>query len=204
MPAGQKKANMLPEYFAVIGSVLASMGGIYYAYLTFKGRVKPNKVTWFFWGAFPMIAFAAQLSQGVGLIAWATFVAGAPPVLVLIGSFFSKEAYWQTRKIDYGFAAAGFLSIIAWQVTHIPDIALTCALLADFLVALPTLIKAYRFPETENGKAYGVSAFGFLLAVLAVPEWTYRNAAFVIYLFLLNLCLAVIAVRRPAAAGKPE
>ena len=193
---------MLPEYFAVIGSVLASMGGIYYAYLTFKGRVKPNKVTWFFWGAFPMIAFAAQLSQGVGLIAWATFVAGAPPVLVLIGSFFSKEAYWQTRRIDYGFAAAGFLSIIAWQVTLIPDIALTCALLADFLVALPTLIKAYRFPETENGIAYGVSAFGFLIAVLAVPEWTYRNAAFVVYLFLLNLCLAVLAARRSAAAGK--
>jgi hypothetical protein len=97
-----------------------------------------------------MIAFAAQRSQGVGLVAWATFVAGAPPVLVLIGSFFNKEAYWQTRKIDYGFAVAGFLSVIAWQVTQIPDIALTCALLADLLVVLPTFIKSYRYPETEN------------------------------------------------------
>ena len=195
---------MLPEYFAVIGSVLASTGGIYYAYLTFKGRVKPNKVTWFFWGAFPMIAFAAQLSEGVGLVAWATFVAGAPPVLVLAGSFFNKDAYWQTRPIDYGFAAAGFLSVIAWQATHIPDIALTCALLADLFVALPTLIKTCRFPDTENWKAYGVSAFGFLLAVLAVPEWTYRNAAFVAYLFLLNLGLAVLAARQPAAGTRTQ
>jgi hypothetical protein len=188
---------MLPEYFAVIGSVIASAGGIYYAYLTFKGRVKPNKVTWLFWSAFPMIAFAAQLSQGVGLVAWATFVAGAPPVLVLVGSLFNKDAYWQTRPIDYWFAGAGVLSVVAWQATNIPNIAFTFALLADLLVALPTFIKTYQFPETENWKAYGVSAFGFLLAVLAVPEWTFDKYAFVVYLFLLNLGIAVLAARRP-------
>jgi hypothetical protein len=191
---------MLPEYFAVVGSVVASTGGIYYAYLTFKGQVKPNKITWFFWSAFPMIAFAAQLSQGVGLVAWATFVAGAPPILVLIGSLFNKDAYWGTRTIDYWFAVAGFLSVIAWQVTKIPNIAFTFALLADLLVALPTVIKTYQFPETENWKAYGVSAFGFLLAVLAVHEWTYENYAFVFYLFLLNLSIAVLAALRPASA----
>jgi hypothetical protein len=191
---------MLPEYFAVIGSVIASMGGIYYAYLTFKGQVRPHRVTWFFWSAFPMIAFAAQLSQRVGLVAWATFVAGTPPVLVLIGSLFNKEAYWRINNIDYWFAVAGTLSVVAWQVTNIPNIAFTCALLADLLVALPTLIKTYQFPETENWKAYAVSAFGFLLAVLAVHEWTYENFAFVVYLFLLNLTIAVIAARRPAVA----
>lgn len=191
---------MLPEYFAVIGSVIASTGGIYYAYLTFKGRVKPNKITWFFWSAFPMIAFAAQLSQGVGLVAWATFVAGAPPVLVLIGSLFNKDSYWGTRTIDYWFAVAGILSVIVWQATNTPNIAFTFALIADLLVALPTILKTYQFPETESWKAYGVSAFGFLLAVLAVHEWTYEHYAFVVYLFLLNLGIAVLAARRPAAA----
>ena len=189
---------MLPEYFAVVGSVIASSGGIYYAYLTLKGQVKPNRVTWLFWCAFPMIAFVAQLSEGVGLVAWATFVAGAPPVLVLIGSLFNKDAYWQTRRIDYWFAGAGLLSVVAWQVTDIPNIAFTFSLLADLLVALPTIIKTYQYPDTENWQAYAVSAFGFLLAMLAVPEWTYDNSAFVVYLFLLNLSIAVLAARRPA------
>jgi hypothetical protein len=194
-----QRPQMFPEYFAVIGSVVASLGGVYYAYLTLKGRVKPNKVTWFFWSAFPMIGFVAQLSQEVGLVAWATFVAGVPPVLVLIGSLFNKDAYWETRSIDYGLAVAGFLSVIAWQVTDIPNIALTFALLADLLVALPTFIKTWQFPETENWKAYGVSAVGFLLAVAAVQKWTYENYAFVVYLFLLNAGIAVLAARRPAA-----
>jgi hypothetical protein len=191
---------MLPEFFAVIGSVIASTGGIYYAYLTLKGQVKPHKITWFFWSAFPMIAFAAQLSQGVGLVAWATFVAGVPPILVLMGSLFNKEAAWETRTVDYGFSVAGILSVIAWQITNIPNIALTFALLADLFVALPTIIKTYQFPETENWKAYSVSAFGFLLAVIAIHVWTYENYAFVIYLFLLNLSLAVLAARRPPSA----
>jgi hypothetical protein len=188
---------MLPEYFAVIGSVVAGIGGAYYAYGTFRGRVKPNRVTWFFWAAFPMIAFAAQLTEGVGLIAWATFVAGVPPVLVLIGSFFNKDAYWKIRPIDYGFAAAGILSVVAWQLTDIPNIALTFSVLADLFVALPTFAKAYRFPETESWLSYGVSALGFLLAVLAIHEWTYEHYAFVVYLFVLNLGLAVLSVRRP-------
>jgi hypothetical protein len=145
-----------------------------------------------------MIAFVAQLSEGVGLVAWATFVAGVPPFLVLIGSLFNKDAYWQTRRIDYWFAGAGLLSVVAWQVTDIPNIAFTFSLLADLLVALPTIIKTYQYPETENWQAYAVSAFGFLLAMLAVPEWTYANSAFVVYLFLLNLSIAVLAARRPA------
>jgi hypothetical protein len=119
--------------------------------------------------------------------------------LVLVGSLFNRDAYWQTRQIDYWFAAAGVLSVVAWQVTKIPNIAFTFSLLADILVALPTVIKTYQFPETENWKAYAVSAVGFLLAVLAVPEWTYANSAFVLYLFLLNLGLAVLAARRPVA-----
>ena len=192
---------MLPEYFAVVGSVIASTGGIYYAYLTLKGQVQPNRVTWFFWAGFPMIAFVAQLSQGVGLVAWATFVAGAPPILVLIGSLFNKDAYWQTRPIDYWFAVAGLLSVVAWQVTDTPNIAFTFALLADLIVALPTITKAYQFPATEDWKAYAISAFGFLLAVLAIPEWTYDNSAFVVYLFLLNLSIAALAARRPATVA---
>jgi hypothetical protein len=193
---------MLPEYFAVVGSVIASSGGIYYAYLTLKGQVKPNRVTWLFWSAFPMIAFVAQRSEGVGLVAWATFVAGAPPVLVLTGSFFNKDAYWQTRRMDYWFAGAGLLSVVAWQVTDIPNIAFTFSLLADFLVALPTIIKTYQRPETENWKAYAVSAVGFLFAMLAVPDWTYANSAFVAYLFLLNLSIAVLAARRPVVVAE--
>ena len=78
---------------ALVGSVIASGGSLAYLYLTIKGKVKPNKITWFFWGLFPLIAFSAQIYQGVGLVAWATFAAGAAPFLVLIASSFVPQLH---------------------------------------------------------------------------------------------------------------
>lgn len=189
---------MLPEYFALVGVGVASLGGLYYLYRTIQGTVKPNRMTWFFWGAFPMIAFAAQLAEGVGLIAWITFVSGLVPFLVLTAAIFNPQTYWEIRKLDYAFAAIGIFSIWLWYVTKNPTLALTFALLADFAVAIPTIIKTYKYPETEAWKAYGLNTIGFGLGVLSIQIWTYENYAFVIYLFIINLFFAILASRKPS------
>ena len=56
---------MIPEYYAFIGAIIGSIGGLYYLYDTVIGRAQPNRVTWFLWGLFPMIIFVAQRAQGV-------------------------------------------------------------------------------------------------------------------------------------------
>lgn len=189
---------MIPEYFALIGAAIASIGGVQYLYLTIVGKVKPNKVTWFFWAAFPMIAFAAQLSQGVGIIAWATFSAGAPPLFILLASFANKDAYWELRKIDYTFAALAIVGVVLWQVTNSPNIALTFAIFADLAAALPTVIKAYKNPETEDWQPFAIGTFGFVFALLSVQIWSYENYAFVVYVCLINAAIALLAARKPS------
>lgn len=187
---------MLPEYFAIVGALIASCGGLHYLYSTIRGRVKPNRVTWFFWGAFPMIAFSAQQVQGVGLIGYATFVGGFTPALVFFASLFNSKAYWRIEKQDYFFASIAFLGLVLWQVTDNPNLALTFALLADLAAAIPTVIKSYKYPETESWFAYGLSAFGFGIAILAINTWTYESSAFVTYLFVINLVPALLAARK--------
>lgn len=187
---------MLPEYFALIGAAIASSGGFYYLYCTIKGTVKPNRVTWFFWGTFPMIAFAAQFSQEVGMLAWATFIAGFTPFLIIIASYLNPDAYWRIAKLDYIFAAIGVFSIALWWVTKEANVALAFALIADLAVALPTIFKAYRFPETESWVAYALSAVGFGIACLSINIWTFENYAFILYLFFTNLLVAALAVRK--------
>lgn len=187
---------MLPEYFNIIASGIASLGGLYYLYCTIRGTVKPNRVTWFFWGAFPIIAFAAQFSQGVGLISWVTLAAGLPPLLVVVASYWNPEAYWEIKKSDYVFAAIAILSIILWQITDNANLALTFALLADLAAGLPTVVKSYKYPGTESWIAYGLSALGFVIALLTVDEWLYENVAFAIYLLVMNTLLTILALRR--------
>lgn len=191
---------MLPEYFAIIGAVIGSIGGFYYLYETIIGKAKPNRVTWLLWGLFPMVIFIAQRAQGVEGLSWASFVAGFTPILILLTSFLKKKAYWKTQPRDYYLMAAAVAGIVLWALTDDPNLAILFALVADLLAGLPTVIKSYRHPETESWIAYAISTLGFGMGVLAIQTFTFENYAFIGYLFLLNGLLALLASRRISSA----
>jgi hypothetical protein len=191
---------VLPEYFAIIGAVIGSIGGFYYLYETIIGKAKPNRVTWLLWGLFPMVIFIAQRAQGVEGLSWASFVAGFTPILILLTSFLKKKAYWKTQPRDYYLMAAAVAGIVLWALTDDPNLAILFALVADLLAGLPTVIKSYRHPETESWIAYAISTLGFGMGVLAIQTFTFENYAFIGYLFLLNGLLALLASRRISSA----
>lgn len=186
---------MLPEYCAIIGAIIGSLGGFYYLYETIVGKAQPNRVTWLLWGVFPMVIFVAQRAQGVEGVSWASFVAGFTPLLVVAASFFNKNAYWKSGPRDYVLMAAAIIGIILWVMADNPNLALLFSLLADMLAGAPTLIKSYRHPRSESWIAYGISAFGFGVSLLSVQTYNFENATFVAYLFILNGVLAVMASR---------
>lgn len=190
---------MLPEYFAIISAIVASLGGLYYAYETITGKTQPNRVTWLLWGFFPMITFVAQRVQGVQGLSWVTFAAGFTPFLILLASFLNKKAYWRTRKEDYYIMGAAVVGLILWMVTDDPNLAIVFAIVADFLAGLPTLIKAYKHPETESWFAYAICMLGLGVGVLAIQSYVFENYAFIIYLCVMNGSLAILSFRkRPA------
>ena len=187
---------MIPEYFALIGALVGALGGFYYLYQTLIGKTKPNRVTWFMWALFPMIAFVAQLSQGVRSLAWVTFFSGFTPLLIFVASFVNRQAYWKTKVPDYFLLGASLLSLWLWSITDNPNIALVIAIIADIFAAAPTYIKAWYHPQSESWVAYTISTAGFLLSLLAVHTYTFQNYAFVIYVLLLNGSLALLTVRK--------
>lgn len=193
---------MIPEYFAVVGAAIASLGGLYYLYDTIRGKTKPNRVTWLLWGLFPMVIFIAQRAQGVEGLSWVSFAAGFTPIIILLASFINKKAYWKTEPRDYYLMIAAIIGLILWALTDNPNLAIIFSLFADLFAGLPTMIKAYKQPETESWIAYAISAFGFGISVLAIPSYEFENFAFVIYLLGTNLLLAYLASRnnqnRPA------
>ncbi|WP_243286974.1 hypothetical protein [Geothrix terrae] len=186
---------MLPEYFAIIGAIIGSLGGFYYLYETIAGKAQPNRITWLLWGIFPMVIFVAQRAQGVEGVSWASFAAGFTPLLIVAVSFFNKKAYWKSEPRDYYLMAAAFLGIILWAMTDKPNLALLFSLLADMLAGIPTLIKSYHHPHSESWIAYAVSALGFGISLLSVQTYNFENITFVAYVFILNASLAVLASR---------
>lgn len=187
---------MLPEYFAIIGAIIGSLGGLYYLYDTIIGKAQPNRVTWLLWGIFPMVIFVAQRAQGVESLSWTSFVAGFTPFLIVAASYFNKKAYWKSAPRDYYLMAAALVGIILWAITDNPNLALLFSLVADILAAIPTLIKSISHPQSESWIGYTISAFGFGISLLSVQIFDFENTAFVAYVFVLNATLAVLATRR--------
>jgi hypothetical protein len=193
---------MLPEYFAIIGAIIASAGGFYYLYETITGKARPNRVTWLLWGLFPMITFVAQRVQGVEGLSWVSFAAGLTPLLIVVASFLNKKASWETKPLDYILMAAALLAIFLWFITKEPNIAILFTLLADLLASIPTIIKSFKHPETESWVAYAISTLGFGIALLSIHTFSFENSAFVIYLFSIQIILTLLTIRAPLKKKK--
>ncbi|MDP2363456.1 MAG: hypothetical protein Q8M94_06755, partial [Ignavibacteria bacterium] len=70
---------MIDERYIFIGLALSFLGSVSYLLDTIKGKVKPNRVTWFLWALAPLIAFSAEVKQGVGMASLMTFMVGFNP-----------------------------------------------------------------------------------------------------------------------------
>jgi len=73
---------------------------------------------------------------------------------------------------------------VLWQITKIGNIAIFFSIIADFLAALPTVVKSWIEPETENSTLYFANAFSALLTILTIKMWNFETVAFPLYIFL--------------------
>ena len=151
-----------------------------------NGRVKPNRVSWLMWAVPAMVGFAVEGSSGAWLAGVPVFMAGFCPLVVFIASFAVKEAYWKLQKLDYACGVLSVLALVIWAAASAPDVAVLFAILSDALASVPTLIKAWDYPETESPWPYLTGGFGGLTSLLALTAWTFSQYAFPAYLIVVS------------------
>ncbi len=183
---------MLNENFVIVGIVIAAIGSLNYLIGTVKGKVKPNRVTFFLWALAPLIAFIAEIKQGVGIQSLMTFSVGFSPLIILIASFLNKKAEWKLGSFDFICGGLSLIGLILWYVTKVGNLAIAFSMLADGLAALPTISKSYTYPETESSWAYLTTAIMAILTLLTIKTWDFANFGFPIQTLILNLILFML------------
>lgn len=183
---------MINENFIYLGLIITSLGGLSYLIKTLQGKVKPNRVTWFMWGLAPLIAFFAQVKEGVGLQSLLTLTVAVVPFIVFFASFLNRKSYWEVSKIDVLFGALSLVGLIIWQITGVGNIAIIFSLIADFMASLPTLIKSFHFPETEHAFAYFTTIIGSLITLLTIDSWSFATYSFPMYLFVIAIIFTIL------------
>lgn len=183
---------MINPYFILVGVLAQFLGGLSYLIDTVKGKIQPNKVTWFMWMLAPMIAFTAEIKQGVGIASLATFIAGFTPLLVFTGSFINKKSEWKLNRFDLICGLLSILGLILWIITKVGNIAILFAILSDGLAALPTAIKSYYYPKSESDTAYWGQSINGGIALLIIPKWDFQHYSFPLYLLLMGIVVIIL------------
>ncbi len=194
---------MLDAHFVIVGAALDFLGVAGYAWHTVTGRTQPNRVTWALWAIAPLIAFAAEIRDGVGLQALLTFTVGFGPLVVFAASFASRGAYARITRLDMACAACSVAALVLWAVTRTGTVAVALSVMADAMAAVPTLIKSWRRPDTEHPGVYILGALGAALTLLTVTTWSIDLVAFPLYVMLLCLGLSFVIPIRSRRYSRP-
>jgi hypothetical protein len=177
------------KYLVFVGAVVSFASALYYSWLTLKGRVQPNRVTWFLWFLAPMIAAVAAFSAGVTWAAVPVFMSGFDPLVVFVASVVTRHGSWKITRFDLICGGISVLALIFWVLSRNPVLAIIFSMAADFLAGVPTLSKAWTNPETEHVGPYIGGTFAAATAFFAVDAWNFVSLAFPVYLLLFNLVL---------------
>ena len=183
---------MLPGYFIIVGTLIGAAGSAAYLAETLKGKIKPNRVSFLLWSIAPIIAFFAQITQEVGLEALMTFSTGFLPFTVFLASFANKQAQWKLTRFDLACGILSLAGLALWMITKVGNIAIVFSIVADGFAAIPTIVKAYKYPETELAWPWIATVFGIVLTLLTLSKFTFANCGFIIYILILNTLIFML------------
>lgn len=163
----------------LLSAAISILGSYAYIKDTVRGKTKPNRVSWCMWALAPLVGTGAAISAGAE--PWTVvrvFLAGFLPLLVFISSFFNRQSYWKITTFDFFCGCMSFAAFVVWLLMSNPVIAILLAAIADGFASMPTLIKAWRFPETETGSAYIASFVSVVLVLPLLPIGIYLTRHF--------------------------
>jgi hypothetical protein len=187
---------VLDERFIYLVVVLNVLGFSTYLIATLSGRARPNRVTWFVWALAPLVAFGAQLGEGVGPQALMTFMVGIGPVLVFAASFVNRQAAWRITRLDLVCGGLSLIALGVWLGTGHGESAIALTIVADLLASLPTVIKAWRHPRSEAPLLFWLAGSGGVLTLLTVDTWAFAHYGFPLYIVAVNALLAALVTFR--------
>lgn len=64
--------------------------------------------------------------------------------------------------------------------------------MADGLAYIPTIVKAYKFPETESTWPWLAVTTNGLFTLLTIKNWNFANSAFPSYFLIINLNVFIV------------
>lgn len=95
------------------------------------------------------------------------------------------------------------ISLIVWQTTNDAALGLYMSIFTDIIGFSPTIIKSVKQPFTEDPKFYASDMFAGFFGLLSLKSYMLFDAAFPLYLFVINfIVVAILYIKRRNAKNE--
>jgi hypothetical protein len=187
---------MLSENIGYITVLIQLVGVYFYIRDMFRGTTKPNLVSWTIWALAPLIGAYLSIKAGAGLSVLPVFMSGFNPVLVIIIALIIKKGYWKITKFDIICGILALFALVIWGITRNFSLAILFAILSDFFASIPTVVKSWKFPETETGATYTGGIIANILGLLMIKNWTFPIYSLGVYFIIINIVTVFVIYRK--------
>ncbi len=185
--AGQEWLNM------IVGLLFIS-GFVFYINAMVKKATEPVQATWLIWFILDTITFFGmyvEKSLNGQIIAEVT---GSSFVMILA---MRRGGIRGWKPLDKYCLAGGVFGLVIWAASEVAETGIVISQAVTFIGSIPTFGSAWKKPHGENKNAWLIFWFSSVLAVLAVPEWTYSHAMAPITILAIDTIIPFILIVKP-------
>ena len=180
------------ETIGIIAGILALLGYIPYIISILSGKTRPNKATWVIWSIVGALLSFSFLAEGDKNAIWLPLGYFLGPLIIAVLSLRYGYSVWS--KLDKICIIASIISILPWVVLKDATLTLLINVLIDSTGAVPTIVKSYREPKTEDFSAWLIFFIANTTQLFAISDWN-TAAVYPIYLFLLAGTIVVLLLK---------
>ena len=173
------------ENYTLYGQIATSIITIAYLPYVFSiisNRTKPNKTTWLVLFLIGIITFFAYKNVGAVATLGVALANVIGPLFIFILSLKYGEG-WENIK-DFKYLILSVIAIILWQIYDSPLTGLVFNLIADSTAFLPTIVKSYLRPETEDMLTWFLFLTGNIINLFAIEMWQFSIYIYPVYILI--------------------
>lgn len=162
-----------------------------YAWRTYQKKIQPLITTWSLWTVIVLVVFLTIKDSGDNANIWPIFFSLLNTLIVTILAIRAKDKYERMRfsKIECVCIALIVSALLVWMnIRDKPELVqfvLYGAVFANIVASAPTVINARANPASDRPMAWALLLLGYILALLAIEEYTSQNYVFPVFVIAL-------------------
>lgn len=184
----------MKNIFLILSVLIGCMSPTIGIWSILKGKFKPQRTTRFLLLLVSFLFMGTLLAQGDRNAIYIIFVIFVGNLIIFLLSI--KRGVGGTTKFDILVLSMALISLAVWLFTNNPVLGLLMSIITNFIAFLPTVIKSWKTPETEEWRVYGFYVLASLFTVLSISSFTFGKVSSPIYAMCMNSTVALIILLR--------